>query len=80
MRLIEKMAHDWVREGDDVWIDDGYSPHENSFIAGFRAAREMAAESIVLIESDTKTQWHWEIAEYIRNLGEQEIGDKSGAI
>jgi hypothetical protein len=43
MKELERLAHDWVRNGEEAWIDDGYAPHENSFITGFRVARHMAA-------------------------------------
>lgn len=43
MKLIEKLAQEWVRTSQDAEIMDTDSAHENTFLAGFRKAREMAA-------------------------------------
>ena len=72
MKEIEKLAIDASRETG--CSECGYQ----GFMAGFRKAREMAAELSVQLEDPKMANlWHWQKQEYFRVLGESEISGPS---
>ncbi|HEY5235826.1 MAG TPA: hypothetical protein VIJ14_06585, partial [Rhabdochlamydiaceae bacterium] len=57
-------AKKWVREGDDAWIDDGYSPHENSFEAGAQFFKEEMEKEELL--EDKRVEGFMEVCEQLK--------------
>ena len=87
MKIIEKMAHDWSIERADAYkkkfprintagFDNDAISESFAYQAGFRAAREMAANEYSFNPHRSK---ELQVSVFL-NLGEQEIEDKSGAI
>ena len=65
MKLIEKMADDYVRSDDAPGCCACLKDGVDCYKAGFRAAREMAAE--FTDDDDTR------IGDAVRQLGEREV-------
>ena len=61
---IKEAAKKWVREGDDAWIDDGYSPHENSFEAGAQFFKEEMEKEELL--EDKRVEGFMEVCEQLK--------------
>jgi len=86
MKLIEKLAEDWVRSKNIGMEMSGFKSlgeeirAEGVFMAGFRKAREMAENTI--LEHGTKMEEYnpfngssnkRSFADKVKNLGEEEV-------
>lgn len=81
---IKKAAEEYVR-GADSWIDDGYRPHEHTFLAGdahgFARAVKMLKQFKCPVNSDSKAECtcahsQMEAADWL----EKQEKEKGGAI